>query len=60
MTFRPETDPAEEPDVTRADAERVCHELHAQLEHARAFMDQSRRLLRAATVEPRSFKPRDE
>ena len=57
MTDQPETEPSTEADLEQADAERVCHELQSQLEHARTFMDQSRRYLRAATIEPRSFKP---
>ena len=55
MTFRPETEPSEE-----APGERVCSELQAQLEHARALMDQSRRLLTAVASEPRSFRRRDD
>ena len=41
------------------DGERVCAELQAQLQHAHAFMDQSRRLFRAAALEPRSFRRDD-
>ena len=60
MTVSPETEPSTDAELEQADAERVCHELQSQLQHARAFMDQSRRYLRAATIEPRSFKPRQD
>jgi hypothetical protein len=57
MTFRPETESSED---GGGDGERVCSELQAQLEHARALMDQSRRLLTAVASEPRSFRRRDD
>ena len=53
-----------QPKPTREDPEaegdRVCAELHAQLAHAYEVMDQSRRLLRAAALEPRSFRRQDD
>ena len=49
--------PGEDPDL---DGERVCAELEAQIAHAHAFMDQSRRLFRAAALEPRSFRRDDD
>jgi hypothetical protein len=43
-----------------ADGERICAELQAQLAHAQEVMDQSRRLLRAVAMEPRSFRRPDD
>ena len=59
MTLHPETEASTEQDLKPAEAERLCNDLQHQLERARELMEQSRRFLRAATVEPRSFKPRE-
>ena len=48
------------PEDQDLDGERVCAELQAQIAHAHAFMDQSRRLFRAAALEPRSFRRDDD
>jgi len=39
-----------------AEIDRVRRELNEQLQHARAMLDQSRRLFDAAAAEPRSFR----
>lgn len=59
MTLYPETEASKEQDLKPAEAERLCNELQVQLDRARELMEQSRRFLRAATIEPRSFKPRE-
>jgi hypothetical protein len=51
------TPPWEDPE---AEGERVCAELQAQVAHACEVMDQSRRLLRAVAMEPRSFRRDDD
>jgi len=40
------------------EADQTCADLQAQMRRAHEFMDQSRRFLRAAAAEPRSFNPK--
>ena len=57
--MRPQTPgPPKEIDP-QVDGDRACADLQSQMQHARALMDRSRQLFRAAASEPRSFRRED-
>jgi hypothetical protein len=43
----------------QVEGDRACADLQSQMRHARALMDRSRQLFRAAASEPRSFRRED-
>lgn len=55
MTLDP-LSPSAEQIALEGEIERVRAELQDQIAHARALLDQSRRLFNAAASEPRSFR----
>ena len=53
-------EPSFENPALEAELDRLRRELQEQLLHARAMLDQSRRLFNAAASEPRSFRQSQE